>query len=80
MLGNGWYKGRFGLGNRRESFGNRFQMIAEIHLEDASGNVTVIPSDGSWSYCGSDTAISDIYDGVKARASEPGPRSCEQYH
>lgn len=62
-LGNGWYKGRFGLGNRRESFGNRFLMIAEIHLEDASGNVTVIPSDGSWSYCGSDTAISDIYDG-----------------
>ena len=62
-LGNGWYKGRFGLGDRKENFGSRFQMIAELHLIDAQGKETVLASDESWAYCGSDTAASDIYDG-----------------
>ena len=62
-LGNGWYKGRFGLGDRKENFGSRFQMVAELHLEDENGQKTIIASDESWTYHGSDTAVSDIYDG-----------------
>lgn len=62
-LGNGWYKGRFGLAGKKENFGSRFQMIAEIHLQFQDGTNKVIGSDESWSYKGSDTESSDIYDG-----------------
>lgn len=62
-LGNGWYKGRFGLAGMKENFGSRFQMIAEIRLTYADGSVQVIPTDETWSYAGSDTEASDIYDG-----------------
>lgn len=63
MLGNGWYKGRFGLAGQKENFGKEFMMIAEIHLLYKDGEEVVIPSDESWLYKGSDTEMSDIYDG-----------------
>ena len=62
-LGNGWYKGRFGLAGMTENFGNRFQMIAELRLTYADGSVQILPTDKTWSYAGSDTEASDIYDG-----------------
>lgn len=63
FLGNGWYKGKFGLAGMKENFGNRFQMIAEIRLVLEDGSIQLIPSDESWSYMGSDIEASDIYDG-----------------
>ncbi len=62
-LGNGWYKGHFGLAGMDKNFGDSFQMIAEIYLRYADGTEEVIASDGSWTYCGSDTEESDIYNG-----------------
>ncbi len=62
-LGNGWYKGRFGLGDRRENFGNRFQLVAEIRLVYEDGTIQTIGTDESWKYKGSDTEFSDLYDG-----------------
>lgn len=62
-LGNGWYKGKFGLNGQSENFGSEFQMIAEIHLEYEDGSIEVIPSDDTWKYRGSDIESSDIYDG-----------------
>lgn len=63
FLGNGWYKGKFGLAGRKENFGNRFQMIAEIRIVLEDDTIQIIPSDESWHYMGSDTQASDIYDG-----------------
>ena len=62
-LGNGWYKGFFGLDGRDQHFGSEFQMIAELHLSYTDGSEDVIASDVSWLYCGSDTEGSDIYNG-----------------
>lgn len=62
-LGNGWYKGKFGLAGQAENFGSRFQMIAEIHLNYEDGSSEVIGTDESWLYQGTDTQLSDIYDG-----------------
>ena len=62
-LGNGWYKGRFGLGGQKENFGSHFQMIAEIHLTCQDGTTQVIGTDETWKYKGSNTEASDIYDG-----------------
>lgn len=63
-LGNGWYKGRFGLGGGpTQNFGSRFMTIAEICLTYEDGTEGVIGTDESWQYYGADTEISDIYDG-----------------
>lgn len=63
-LGNGWYKGRFGLGGGpTNNFGDKFQMIADIRLVYEDGSVEIIGTDETWTYIGSDTEASDIYDG-----------------
>ncbi|WP_282923791.1 alpha-L-rhamnosidase [Mediterraneibacter massiliensis] len=63
FLGNGWYKGRFGLAGMKENFGSRFRLIGEIRLTMKDGRTETIPTDESWSYAGSDIEASDIYDG-----------------
>lgn len=62
-LGNGWYKGRFGLAGSKENFGNRFKMIAELAITYTDGTKEIIGTDDTWKYKGSDTENSDIYDG-----------------
>jgi len=62
-LGNGWYKGFFGLDGKDQHFGSEFQMIAELHLRYADSTTEVIASDESWQYRGSDIEGSDIYNG-----------------
>lgn len=62
-LGNGWYKGYFGLAGNNNNFGDEFQMIAEIRLCYKDGTEIVIGSDDSWLYYASDTQDSDIYNG-----------------
>lgn len=62
-LGNGWYKGRFGLAGQDKNFGSRFCMIAELHLLYENGTRDIIKTDDTWNYYGSDTEKSDIYDG-----------------
>lgn len=62
-LGNGWYKGRFGLNGQKENFGSEFKAIAELHLKFADGSKQTIVTDDSWFYHLSQTQLSDIYDG-----------------
>lgn len=63
ILGNGWYKGRLGYDDFCQVYGNRFQMIAELHIHYLDGTETVITSDRTWEYRGSMIVWSDIYDG-----------------
>lgn len=62
-LADGWYKGKFDLGNKPNQFGDGFHLIAEIRLTHADGTETVIGTDESWNYRGSETEESGIYDG-----------------
>lgn len=62
-LGNGWYKGYFGLAHKKENFGSAFELLAELQIEYKDGSTQVIGTDESWEYRGSDTELSDIYMG-----------------
>lgn len=62
-LGNGWYKGKFGLAGQENNFGDRYLLIAELHMEYVDGEIEVITTDQSWNYCGSDILDNSIYDG-----------------
>ena len=69
-LGNGWYKGRYGL-NRRKMFqyGKEFTLIAELHITCADGTQMVISTDNSWRARRSSVLFSGIFDGEQADAT-----------
>lgn len=63
VLGDGWYKGAFGLHSDVNNWGSRFMTIAELHVDYADGTDAVVATDESWTYHGSDITVSGIYDG-----------------
>lgn len=62
-LGNGWYKGKFGLEGQKENFGSRFLLISELHIRFDDGTEQIIFTDNTWKYRGSDIEDDSIYDG-----------------
>jgi alpha-L-rhamnosidase len=64
MLGNGWYKGRFGFdGGHHKLYGNQFAFIAEVVATKKDGSTIVIGSDPEWKCAPSPIIFSGIYDG-----------------
>ncbi|MBR5571214.1 MAG: family 78 glycoside hydrolase catalytic domain, partial [Oscillospiraceae bacterium] len=62
-LGNGWYKGRFGLEQARP-FGNDFALLAQLHVTYIDGREQVFCTDEGWRWYESDIrADNGIYDG-----------------
>ncbi len=62
-LGNGWYKGKFGLASQSNNFGSRFALLAQLRVEYENGETVSIATDESWRYRGSLIGESGIYDG-----------------
>ena len=65
LLGNGWYKARFGFSAFEDKgfYGNEWKLIAELHLTYADGSEEVIGTDESWQVRRSKIAFSNLYDG-----------------
>ncbi len=67
LLGNGWYKGRFGLNGIATAdqgiYGDTFTLISELHIEYSSGDREIIASDETWQAKKSKIQASSIYDG-----------------
>lgn len=76
MLGNGWYKGRYGMQEGptpSQPYGDRFALIAELHLTFDTGEQVVIGTDETWQASPSPVLESGIYDGEVYDARIPGP-------
>lgn len=64
MLGNGWYKGRFGVDNKKEGhYGDSFAFLCELVVKFTDGSSEIICSDESWKATPSFILESNIYDG-----------------
>jgi alpha-L-rhamnosidase len=64
MLGNGWYKGRYGANGGAVGFyGDRFALICEMHITLEDGNELIVVTDPSWTAQPSPVIESDIFDG-----------------
>lgn len=65
LLGNGWYKGRFGLSAREDKgfYGNEWKLIAELRITYTDGREEVIGTDESWTVRRSKITFSNLYDG-----------------
>ncbi|HIW80936.1 MAG TPA: glycoside hydrolase family 78 protein [Candidatus Acetatifactor stercoripullorum] len=63
-LGNGWYKGRYGLTRDKEfRYGETFACICELHVQCADGSLLRFGTDTSWSAARSPILSSSIFDG-----------------
>lgn len=63
MLGDGWYKGNFGLIQRYENYGDRLAAIAWIHLLYSDGEEEWICTDENWRAMPHAVAENGIYSG-----------------
>ena len=63
-LGNGWYRGRFGFGEKTECiYGDHMQLLLELRAEMPDGREIVVGSDEDWRCRRSPVVESNIYDG-----------------
>lgn len=63
VVGDGWYKGRFGLYGEKEIWGNTYLLAARICLVHEDGSQTVIDTDEKWLAGASCIRKTSIYDG-----------------
>ncbi len=65
LLGNGWYKSRFGFTAVEDVgfYGNEWKLIAEIRICYEDGTEEVIGTDESWTVRRSKLTFSNLYDG-----------------
>lgn len=78
MLGNGWYKGRYGAqGGCTDFYGDRFALICELHVTLEDGSEQIILSDPTWQAQPAPVIASDIFDGeiydARIAKTVPGP-------
>jgi alpha-L-rhamnosidase len=75
MLGDGWYRGRLGYGGgRRNLYGERLALLAQLEIRYADGSDDRICSDLAWRASDGPIRASDLYDGeiYDARLERPG--------
>ena len=64
MLGDGWFKGRFGFdGGYENLYGDQFRLIAECLVTYEDGTEETIASDDTWEVAEGPLVSSSIYDG-----------------
>lgn len=64
MLGNGWYKGRYGAGGGAANhYGDRFALLCELHITLENGQELTVLSDPEWKAQPAPVLASDIFDG-----------------
>jgi alpha-L-rhamnosidase len=74
MLGNGWYKGRFGSSGHQEGiYGDKFALLCELIVTFKDGSTQVIGTDTSWKSTASPVLDSSIYDGEVQDANKVIP-------
>ncbi|MEP6731999.1 MAG: family 78 glycoside hydrolase catalytic domain, partial [bacterium] len=62
-LGDGWYRGRLGFNGKRNTYGTRLGLFAQLVVHYADGRTQVVGSDASWKAATGPIVMSDIYDG-----------------
>lgn len=70
LLGDGWYRGHFGLGEPTH-YDRPLALIAELRIVYSDGSVETICTDESWQYRRSFTTLSDIYNGETQDHTRP---------
>jgi len=62
-LGDGWYKGRFGLGGGLSPYRGEYALLAELRMRRGDGSEQIIGTDESWQVHPGPVQTDGIYDG-----------------
>ncbi len=63
ILGDGWYRGRLVWEDRRNLYGQKAALLAQIEVEYQDGRREIVSTDGTWKASTGPILKSDIYDG-----------------
>jgi alpha-L-rhamnosidase len=63
ILGDGWYRGRLVWQDRRNLYGEKVALLAQIEVEYQNGQREIISTDSTWKASTGPIIKSDIYDG-----------------
>ena len=79
LLGNGWYKARFGFSALEDIgfYGNEWKLIAELRIAYEDGTEEVIGTDESWTVRRSKITFSNLYDGEMRDDTLPDLATCQ---
>lgn len=74
LLGDGWFRGRSGWEGRRDLYGKKLGLLAQLVIRYTDGTEEVVTSDEKWKASTGPILVSDIYDGevYDARLEKPG--------
>ena len=62
-LGDGWFRGRLGWDGRRNLYGSRLALRAQLVVRYANGTSQTVATDSTWKASTGPILVSDIYDG-----------------
>ena len=63
ILGDGWYRGRLVWQDRRNLYGDKVALLAQIEVEYQDGRREIVSTDSTWKASTGPILKSDIYDG-----------------
>ena len=63
MLGDGWFRGRSGWQGKRDLYGKKLALLAQLVIRYADGTQEIVTSDEKWKAATGAVVASDIYDG-----------------
>lgn len=74
ILGDGWYRGGLVWGPRRNNYGEKIALLAQLEIRYTDGSREVITTDKNWKAKTGPILMSDIYNGeiYDARLDMPG--------
>jgi len=81
-LGDGWYRGRLAWETRRNTYGKRVALLAQIVVRYTDGREQVIGTGEGWKASTGPILASDIYNGetYDARLEQAGARLAQRLH
>jgi alpha-L-rhamnosidase len=74
LIGDGWFRSYLGFEGRRNTYGTRLALLAQLHFTYADGRTELIGTDANWRADRSHIVMSDIYMGeaVDVRLEQGG--------
>lgn len=64
LLTDGWYRGKLGWENKRDSYGTATAFLGQIEIEYTDGSTEVIVTDETWKTSTGGVRFASIYDGT----------------
>ena len=79
ILGSGWYMGRLAWENKRNHYGDRGALLAQLIIKYQDTTTQTIATDETWKSCESAVIFSEIYDGEKYDARKDSGLGAASY-